>query len=60
MTTMNRRYLLSRASAGFGMTALAGLMQEEAQAALVHRAQRFTSKARSVIFLYQRDRKSVV
>ena len=51
-TQFSRRHLLSRASTGFGMAALAGLMQEEAQAALVHRAKRFAPKARSVIFLY--------
>ena len=50
--TFSRRALLSRASTGFGMAALAGLMQEESQAALVHRAKRFAPKARSVIFLY--------
>lgn len=51
---MNRRHLLSRASTGFGMAALAGLMQEQAAsgAPLVHRAKRFAPKARSVIFLY--------
>jgi hypothetical protein len=48
----SRRALLSRASTGFGMAALAGLMQEESQAALVHRAKRFAPKARSVIFCY--------
>jgi hypothetical protein len=52
MNAMNRRQILSRASTGFGMAALAGLMQEESQAALVHRAKRFAPKARSVIFLY--------
>lgn len=51
--TFSRRQILSRASTGFGMAALAGLMQEESQAALVHRAKRFAPKARSVIFLYQ-------
>jgi hypothetical protein len=48
----SRRALLSRASTGFGMAALAGLMQEESQAALMNRAKRFAPKARSVIFLY--------
>ena len=50
----SRRALLSRASTGFGMAALAGLMQEEALAntPLVNRAKRFAPKARSVIFLY--------
>ncbi len=48
----SRRALLSRASTGFGVAALAGLMQEETQAALVHRAKRFAPKARSVIFCY--------
>jgi hypothetical protein len=49
----SRRQLLTRASTGFGMAALAGLMQEQsAQAALVHRAKRFAPKARSVIFCY--------
>jgi hypothetical protein len=52
MNTLSRRALLSRASTGFGMAALAGLMQEESQAALVNRAKRFAPKARSVIFLY--------
>ncbi len=52
MNTLSRRHLLSRASTGFGMAALAGLMQEESQAALVNRAKRFAPKARSVIFLY--------
>ncbi|MFM7604002.1 MAG: DUF1501 domain-containing protein [Prosthecobacter sp.] len=51
-TTISRRTLLSRASTGFGMTALASLMQQESQASLVHRAKRFAPKARSVIFLY--------
>ncbi len=52
---INRRQVLSRASTGFGMAALAGLMQEEALAStpLVHRAKKFSPKARSVIFLYQ-------
>lgn len=54
-SALSRRALLSRASTGFGMAALAGLMQEEAAAAspLVHRSKRFAPKARSVIFLYQ-------
>lgn len=52
-THLSRRHLLSRASTGFGMAALAGIMQDEAKASLVHRAKRFTPKARSVIFLYQ-------
>ncbi|MGV3662367.1 MAG: DUF1501 domain-containing protein [Prosthecobacter sp.] len=54
MKTLLRRQLLSRASTGFGMAALAGLMQEQAASAapLVHRAKRFAPKARSVIFLY--------
>jgi len=51
-TTISRRALLSRASTGFGMAALAGLMHEDAQASLAHRAKRFAPKARSVIFLY--------
>ncbi|MES2594080.1 MAG: DUF1501 domain-containing protein [Verrucomicrobiota bacterium] len=53
-TNLSRRALLSRSSTGFGMAALAGLMQEEANAAapLIHRAKRFAPKARSVIFLY--------
>ncbi len=55
MTVFNRRQILSRASTGFGMAALAGLMQEEACASslLVNRAKRFAPKARSVIFCYQ-------
>jgi hypothetical protein len=51
-TPFSRRALLSCASTGFGMAALAGLMQEESQAVLVNRAKRFAPKARSVIFLY--------
>jgi hypothetical protein len=52
--SFSRRQLLSRASTGFGMAALAGLMQEQALAdmPLVHRAKKFAPKARSVIFLY--------
>jgi hypothetical protein len=51
--SFSRRQLLSRASTGFGMAALAGLLQEQsAQAALVNRAKRFAPKARSVIFCY--------
>lgn len=55
MTVFNRRQILSRASTGFGVAALAGLMQEEACASslLVNRAKRFAPKARSVIFCYQ-------
>ncbi len=54
MTALNRRALLSRASTGFGMAALAGLMQEQTafSTPAVHRAQRLAPKARSVIFLY--------
>ena len=53
-SSFSRRQLLSRASAGFGMAALAGLMQEQALAEMpfVHRAKKFAPKARSVIFLY--------
>lgn len=52
--SLSRRQILSHASTGFGMTALAGLMQERSAATTVEatRAKRFTSKARSVIFLY--------
>ncbi len=52
--SLSRRQILSRASTGFGMTALAGLMQEEARANTLELAQakRFAPKARSVIFLY--------
>ncbi len=49
---VSRRALLSHASTGFGMAALASLMHDDAQASLVHRAKRFAPKARSVIFLY--------
>ncbi len=49
---LSRRQMLVHGSTGFGMAALAGLMQAEAQAALVHRAKRFAPKARSVIFCY--------
>ena len=48
----SRRALLSRASTGFGLAALHGLIQQESQAALIHRAQRIAPKARSVIFCY--------
>ncbi len=47
---LSRRSILARASNGFGIAALAGLMSEEASAA--HRAARITPKARSVIFCY--------
>ena len=46
----SRRQILSNASTGFGMAALAGLMQ--AATPQVHRAKRFAPKARSVIFCY--------
>lgn len=48
----SRREILSRASTGFGMAALAGMMQESASGALVSRAKRFAPRARSVIFCY--------
>ncbi|MCB1276734.1 DUF1501 domain-containing protein [Prosthecobacter sp.] len=47
---VSRRQMLANASTGFGMAALAGLMQAETH--VVHRAKRFTPKARSVIFCY--------
>ncbi len=47
---LSRRQILSSASTGFGMAALAGLMQAEMPQ--VHRAKRFAPKARSVIFCY--------
>ena len=47
---LSRRQLLSSTSTGFGMAALAGLMQAETP--MVHRAKRFAPKARSVIFCY--------
>ncbi|MHB1082074.1 MAG: DUF1501 domain-containing protein [Prosthecobacter sp.] len=46
---LTRRQLLANASTGFGMAALAGLMQAESP---VNRAKRFAPKARSVIFCY--------
>jgi hypothetical protein len=46
---LSRRQLLSNASSGFGMAALAGLMQAETA---MNRAKRFAPKARSVIFCY--------
>ena len=46
----SRRQMLSSASTGFGMAALAGLMQAETP--MVHRAKRIAPKARSVIFCY--------
>jgi len=45
----SRRQLLANASTGFGMAALAGLMQAESP---VNRVKRFAPKARSVIFCY--------
>jgi hypothetical protein len=48
--SFTRRQMLSSASTGFGMAALAGLMQAETP--MVHRAKRFAPKARSVIFCY--------
>ncbi len=54
MNTIIRRSFLSQASIGFGLTALAGLMHDEAVAdgSVVHPAKRFPAKVRSVIFLY--------
>jgi hypothetical protein len=50
---LTRRHLLARASNGFGLAALAGLMTENAAAApVIHRARRFVPRARSVIFCY--------
>ncbi|MEQ1749697.1 MAG: DUF1501 domain-containing protein [Prosthecobacter sp.] len=49
-SSLSRRHILSSASTGFGMAALAGLMQAETP--MVHRAKRFAPKARSVIFCY--------
>jgi hypothetical protein len=49
MLHYSRRQLLANASTGFGMAALAGLMQAESP---VNRAKRFAPKARSVIFCY--------
>lgn len=50
---MNRRHLLARASNGFGLAALAGLMAENAPASVItHRSKRFTPRARNVIFCY--------
>ncbi|WP_395740842.1 DUF1501 domain-containing protein [Prosthecobacter sp.] len=46
---LSRRQLLANASTGFGMAALASLLQAESP---VHRAKRFAPKARSVIFCY--------
>ena len=48
-TPFSRRHLLTHASTGFGMAALAGLMQAETP---VNRAKRLAPKARSVIFCY--------
>jgi hypothetical protein len=48
--SLSRRQMLSSASTGFGMAALAGLMQAETP--MIHRAKRFAPKARSVIFCY--------
>ncbi|MEZ5384653.1 MAG: DUF1501 domain-containing protein [Prosthecobacter sp.] len=47
---LSRRQMLAHASTGFGMAALAGMMQAETP--VVHRAKRFAPKARSVIFCY--------
>jgi len=51
---LSRRQMLSRASTGFGMAALAGLMQEQSAKAApsLHRSMRFAPKARSVIFCH--------
>jgi hypothetical protein len=48
---LTRRHMLSTASTGFGMAALAGLMQAEASP-VIHRAKRFPSRVRSVIFCH--------
>jgi hypothetical protein len=54
MNHILRRRFLSNASIGFGMTALASLLHDQAVAdgLLAHPAKRFPSKVRSVIFLY--------
>ena len=46
--------MLARTSSGFGLAALAGLLQESSAAAepALHRSRRFAPKARSVIFCY--------
>jgi hypothetical protein len=58
---ISRREMLSRYSNGFGAAALAGLMADDAGAAIAsprlapgvtHRSKRFVPKARSVIFCY--------
>jgi hypothetical protein len=49
----SRRHFLSRASNGFGLAALTGLMESQSRAdAVAHRAMKFAPKARSVIFCY--------
>jgi len=50
---ITRRHLLSRASNGFGLAALAGLMAEQSQGAIpTLKAKKFTPKARNVIFCF--------
>ena len=49
---LTRRQILSRASTGFGLTALSAIMAEQRANALPHRAVKFAPKARSVIFCY--------
>lgn len=54
MSTILRRHLLSRASIGFGLTALAGLLQAETRSkrSIESVMDRPPAKVRSVIFLY--------
>lgn len=50
---LTRRSVLARASAGFGLAALSGILDTESSAEpAAHRSKRFAPKARSVIFCY--------
>jgi hypothetical protein len=49
---LSRRAVLSRASNGFGLAALSGLLGQSALASSVHPAKKVTPRARSVIFCY--------
>jgi hypothetical protein len=51
---LTRRHLLGSASSGFGLTALASLLQEQqaSGASPLHRSQKIPARARSVIFCY--------
>src|SRR5262252_5346943 len=59
-TRFNRRELLSRAGAGFGMLALADLLQRDGLADTAKKGPDFPARAKSVIWLYMEGGPSAV